>query len=241
MIARTTMTWRVLSRLLSYPDEAMVASVPDMRQALATDRILSPTARAGLEGLFADVAGRDLFELQSAYVGLFDRVRTLSLHLFEHVHGESRDRGQAMVDLVQLYRRHGLDVTAKELPDYLPLFLEFLSLVPPTEAKALLGEAAHIIAAVGARLQKRRSPYAAVFEALAELAGTAIDRQSAASEPDTDSPEAIDRAWEEAAVVFGQDSTPAAQGRGQGDGSCSRAAAMLARMNVKPAPEARRS
>jgi nitrate reductase delta subunit len=231
-------TYRVLARLLSYPDEALVASVPEMRRALAAGSLLSPAARAGLGNLFADLAGRDLFDLQAAYVGLFDRVRTLSLHLFEHVHGESRDRGQAMVDLVQLYQRHGLDVTAKELPDYLPLFLEFLSIVPPAEAKALLGEAAHIIAAVGGRLAKRQSAYAGVFDALAELAGVAVDRKAADAEPDSDSPEAIDRAWEEAAVVFGQDSTPAAQGRDQG---CDRAAAMLARMNVKPAAEARRS
>lgn len=234
-------TWRVLSRLLSYPDEALVASVPEMRQALAGCSLLSPRARKGLEPLLDELEQRDLLDLQAVYVGLFDRVRTLSLHLFEHVHGESRDRGQAMVDLVQLYRRHGLDVTARELPDYLPLFLEFLSIVPPAEARALLREAAHIIAAVGGRLAQRGSAYAGVFDVLAELAGTTIDR-AAAAEPDDESPAAIDKAWEEAAVAFGPDSTPAAQLRDQGqEPGCGRAAAMVARMNVKPAAEARRS
>jgi nitrate reductase delta subunit len=176
-------------------------------------------------------------DLQAAYVGLFDRVRTLSLHLFEHVHGESRDRGQAMVDLVKLYQRHGLDVTAKELPDYLPLFLEFLSIVPPAEARDLLGEAAHIFPAIGGRLARRESPYAAVFTALAELAGGSVGTGPDVDEPDTESPEAIDRAWEEAAVTFGTESTPENQTRDQG---CGRAADMVARMNVKPASEARR-
>lgn len=230
-------TWRVLSRLLSYPDEALVAAVPELRRALATEAFLSPAARDGLDPLFAELAERDLLDQQAVYVGLFDRVRTLSLHLFEHVHGESRDRGQAMVDLVQLYQRHGLDVTARELPDYLPLFLEFLSVVPSSEARALLGEATHIIAAVGGRLAKRRSAYAGVFDALAELAGGAVDRHAIVDEPDSDAPEAVDRAWEDAAVTFGPDSTPAAQTRDQG---CDRVTAMVARMNVKPATEARR-
>ena len=134
-------TYRVLARLLGYPDDALVASVSEMRRLLRADNLLAPAARDGLEPLFAVLESRDLLDLQAAYVGLFDRVRTLSLHLFEHVHGESRDRGRAMIDLVKLYERHGLDVTAKELPDYLPLFLEFRSSLPPAEARRLLAEA----------------------------------------------------------------------------------------------------
>lgn len=230
-------TYRVLARLLSYPDETLAASVPEMRQALWSEGTLSEAARRGLEPLLAELAGRDLLDVQAVYVALFDRVRTLSLHLFEHVHGESRDRGEAMVDLVKLYQRHGLDVTARELPDYLPLFLEFLSILPPAEARALLGEASHIIAAVGGRLAKRQSPYAAVFAALAELAGEAvIDIPAELDDAQDESPEAIDRAWEEAAVSFGPDSTPDNQRRDQG---CGRVAAMLERMNIKSAAQDR--
>jgi nitrate reductase delta subunit len=231
-------TYRVLARLLSYPDETIVAAVPAFRRALAHDAMLPVAARNRLEPLLSALENRDLIDLQAVYVGLFDRVRTLSLHLFEHVHGESRDRGQAMVDLVKLYQSHGLDVTARELPDYLPLFLEFLSVLSPAEARNLLGEAAHIIVAVGGRLAKRESPYAAVFAALAELAGGIADPATVdVEEPDTESPEAIDRAWEEAAVAFGPESTPDSQTRDQG---CGRAAAMLQRMNSKPASQERR-
>ncbi len=231
-------TYRVLARLLGYPDGALVASVPEMRRLLHADNLLAPAVREGLEPLFAVLESRDLLDLQAAYVGLFDRVRTLSLHLFEHVHGESRDRGRAMIDLVKLYERHGLDVTAKELPDYLPLFLEFLSILPPVEARGLLAEAAHIIAAVNGRLAKRDSAYAGVFAALLALTGDAAGCPADTEEPDTESPEAIDRAWEEAAIVFGTGSTPDMQTRDQG---CGRAATMLARMNAKPASEANRS
>ncbi|HJQ58053.1 MAG TPA: nitrate reductase molybdenum cofactor assembly chaperone [Vineibacter sp.] len=230
-------TYRVLARLLGYPDEALVASVSEMRRVLWANEALSLEVRKGLGPLLAELESRDLLDLQAVYVGLFDRIRTLSLHLFEHVHGESRDRGQAMVELVKLYQRHGLDVTAKELPDHLPLFLEFLSVVPAAEARNLLAEASHIIAAVGGRLAKRESPYAGVFAALAELAGQAVDQPTEVDEPDTESPEAIDREWEEAAVAFGPESTPDNQTRDQ---DCGRVAAMLERMNVKPAAEARR-
>jgi nitrate reductase delta subunit len=230
-------SYRVLARLLSYPDAALSASVGEMRQALRDESAISPAVLRRLDELLDEIAARDLLDLQAAYVGLFDRVRTLSLHLFEHVHGESRDRGQAMVDLVKLYQCHGLDVTARELPDYLPLFLEFLSILPRAEASGLLAEAAHILPVIGGRLAKRESAYAAVFEALTELAGGAARPVAEPEEPDTESPEAIDRAWEEAAVAFGPESTPDKQVSDQG---CGRVAAMVARMNVKPASEARR-
>jgi nitrate reductase delta subunit len=150
-----------------------------------------------------------LFDLEERYVLLFDRTRSLSLHLFEQVHGESRDRGQAMIDLKSLYEKNGLAISATELPDFLPLFLEFLSTRSVGEARELLGQTAHITAALGERLAKRGSPYAAIFAALADLAAAA-DPASAAvdallAEPDVDPADlaALDAAWEDAPVMFG--------------------------------------
>ena len=141
--------------------------------------------------------------MQERYVGLFDRGRAVSLHLFEHVHGETRDRGQAMVDLLALYRKHGLEVTAGELPDYLPLFLEFLSILPVPEAQALLTEPAAILRALAERLERRDAGYAAVIGAVAALAQAPQTGASAIPDDDADYLAALDAAWEEAAVRFG--------------------------------------
>ena len=134
---------------------------------------------------------------------MFDRSRTLSLHLFEHVHGESRDRGQAMADLLALYEEHGLDMTAGELPDFLPLFLEFLSLLPQEEAKAMLAEPSGILRALTDRLAGRDAGYGAVMAALADLAEAPALAVSDIPEEDPNDLEALDAVWAEAEVQFG--------------------------------------
>lgn len=143
---------------------------------------------------------------QARYDGLFERGRSVSLLLFEHVHGESRDRGQAMVDLLDRYTRAGLQIDVPELPDYLPLYLEYLSLLPFAAASEGLAEVAHILGLLALRLEERGSAYAAIFEALLELGGERPDlgalRRDQAQEQRDDSLEAIDRAWEETPVSF---------------------------------------
>jgi nitrate reductase delta subunit len=139
-------------------------------------------------------------------VSLFDRSRSLSLHIFEHVHGESRDRGQALVDLRQLYERGGFTLAANELPDYLPAFLEFVAQRPLDEAKALLADTTHILEAIGGRLVRRGSAYGAVFRALIALSGgksAPLASDEAEAEQDDD-PAALDARWEEA-PAFGLD------------------------------------
>ena len=130
-------TFKVLSLLLTYPTAELKAAAPELAAALDAEALLPERLRARLAALIGEIAARDLYDLQERYVLLFDRTRSLSLHLFEHVHGEGRDRGQAMVDLIELYERGGLRLEAKELPDYLPLFLEFLSTRPFGEAQDL--------------------------------------------------------------------------------------------------------
>jgi nitrate reductase delta subunit len=196
-------TYRALAALISYPTDALQAATGEIAAVLAEEGLVAAPQRAAIDDLLAELAGRDIYDLQERYFALFDRSRTLSLHLFEHVHGESRDRGQAMADLIELYRGHGLEPTAGELPDFLPLFLEFLSLLPKNEAQALLAEPAGILQSLAERLVSRKSAYAAVFQALATLANApAIDLPDTSVE-DPDDLAALDAAWEEAAVHFG--------------------------------------
>ncbi len=196
-------TYRALAALIAYPTEALQAAAGEIAAVLAEEGLVAAPRRAAIDDLLTELAGRDIYELQERYFALFDRSRTLSLHLFEHVHGESRDRGQAMADLIALYRDHGFEPTASELPDFLPLFLEFLSLLPAHEAQALLAEPAGILQALADRLVTRKSTYAAVFQALATLANApTIDLPDTGVE-DPDDLVALDAAWEEAAVHFG--------------------------------------
>jgi nitrate reductase delta subunit len=217
-------TLKALSALLSYPTPALAEAVPEIRSALAGEGALARARVAALGPLLERLGDRDTFAAEEAYVGLFDRSRLLSLHLFEHVHGDSRDRGQAMVDLLRLYESAGYFVDADELPDYLPLFLEFLSLRPAAEARASLGDVSHILAAMHRRLAGRDPAYAAVLAALLALAGEPVADD--ACDAVDDGPEALDRAWEEVPVTFG----PEAGGR---QASCGKVEGMLERMRVQ--------
>jgi nitrate reductase molybdenum cofactor assembly chaperone NarJ/NarW len=200
-------TYRILSALLAYPDSAILAERAEFSRVLAGEGLISAAHRRQLDAFMAELATLDPLDAQERYVSLFDRNRSLSLHLYEHIHGESRERGQAMVQLAELYRLHGLEIDTRELPDYLPLFLEFLSVMPPKAAASLLGEAVHVVAALQQRLSERASTYAGVMAAVAALAAApasrgAIDEVLAVLKPEADSAEALDRQWEEEAVRF---------------------------------------
>jgi len=196
-------TYRGLAALISYPTEALKVATKEIATVFREEGLIAPTHLASLDHLLAELAQRDIYDLQERYFGLFDRSRSLSLHLFEHVHGESRDRGQAMVDLIALYREHGLEPTAGELPDFLPLFLEFISLLPDDEARDLLAEPAGILQALADRLLSRESSYSAVFQALAAIAARPDAVIPTALHDDPDDLVALDAVWEEAAVHFG--------------------------------------
>ena len=196
-------TWRALAALLSYPTEELQAAAADIAAVLADEGVVPAPERAAIQGLLDELAGSDIYVAQERYFSLFDRSRTLSLHLFEHIHGENRDRGQAMADLIVLYDSHGLEMTADELPDFLPLFLEFLSLLPDAEARAMLAEPAGILRTLAERLTKRNTRYAAVMNALAVLANAPDAGGVAEAVEDPNDLAAMDAAWEEAAVRFG--------------------------------------
>jgi len=157
--------FQVLSTLLMYPEEQLIEALDELYAALDHQ----PQIKATLQPLFAYLSGEDLLTLQENYVSTFDRNPSHSLHLFEHIHGESRDRGQAMVDLMQEYSKHGLQMCADDLPDYVPLFLEFLSQVDKDEADRLLSDAVHVLAHLGRKLAANNSPYAIVLQAIETL------------------------------------------------------------------------
>jgi len=171
---RMSLTLRVLARLLGYPDAALRGDLPEMRAALRRERALGAARVADLEALIEQISGSDALDAEAAYVQLFDRSRATSLHLFEHVHGDSRDRGPAMIDLGKTYAQAGLYLAPDELPDYLPVVLEFASTQPPREAREFLGEMAHILNSLYGALQDRASAHAAVIAALLELAGEKV-------------------------------------------------------------------
>ena len=188
---------RVLARLLSYPDAELRSHLPDMRDALHANPAITASRLAELDALMAALKGGDVIDNEAEYVQMFDRGRATSLHLFEHVHGDSRDRGPAMIDLAQTYEKAGLFLAPGEMPDYLPAVLEFVSTQPPAQAQAFLGEMAHIFNAIFNALQQRKSAYASVLGALLELAGEKAHPVKVA--PD----EALDAAWEEPVVFDG--------------------------------------
>lgn len=227
-----SLTFKILSAVLQYPSAELQAAVQAMQPALADEGLMSPAQRASLEPLFALLGGTDLLDIQEAYTDLFDRGRAHSLYLFEHVHGESRDRGQAMVDLRERYLAVGLEPVSNELPDFLPQFLEYCSVLPPDEALTQLAEPGVVLAALANRLAKRGSPYAAVLIALCDLAqiDRGIDAESAiAPADDPDDLEALDAAWEAEEVRFTGAPDP------QAAAECPQAAALVNRFAVPAA------
>jgi nitrate reductase molybdenum cofactor assembly chaperone NarJ/NarW len=203
-----TRTFKALSALLTYPTQEMQQAVPEITAAIDQEALLPAPVRRQLNVLLNEIATGDLYDLQERYVLLFDRTRSLSLHLFEHVHGESRDRGQAMIDLKSQYEKAGLEIGTTELPDFLPLFLEFLSTQPRADAYELLSQPAHILSAFAERLRKRQSAYESVFRALVALAAAkpkseAISALLAEPDPDATDLAALDAAWEDEPVNFG--------------------------------------
>ncbi|TDR38559.1 respiratory nitrate reductase chaperone NarJ [Tahibacter aquaticus] len=197
---------KLVGVLLDYPQEELWSHRDALLQA-CVECALPPASAHRLQVFAQALLALEPMAAQERWLGLFDRGRAMSLLLFEHIHGESRDRGQAMVDLIETYRRGGLELDARELPDYLPLVLEYLSGRPEAEVVDWLGHVAQIVALLAGRAAERESPYATLLEILVEISQGKVDlalmRRKARDETRDDTPEAIDRVWEEEAVRFG--------------------------------------
>lgn len=232
-----TKTLKILGLLLTYPNESIVQAADDIFKALETEQWLSKKSLGGLQKLLTHFKSSDLLDLQEEYVLLFDRTPSLSLHLFEHIHGDSRDRGPAMVDLDNVYREAGLDNASDETPDYLPLFLEYLSILPVEQAQDDLKGAIDVIAALGERLKKRSSLYANIFEGLISASKQIPDEKNLAKALAMDAgmlPDAatLDQVWEE---QFAFDNP---MGKESG---CPKAEDMLARIGIESTKMEKRS
>ncbi len=190
-------TLRALALLLGYPDETLRANVPAMMDVIDSEAVIPAPRREELRRFAAELRRLDPLDVEARYVETFDRGRATSLHLFEHVHGDSRDRGPAMIDLMQTYEKSGLHLAPEELPDHLSVVLEFASTQPPALAREFLGEMAHILTAIFSALLKRGSPYAAVVAAALELAGQKVQAVPVAAD------EAMDDIWAEPAAFDG--------------------------------------
>ena len=199
---------KLIGVLLDYPRDELWEHGPALLAA-CDDPALAPARQRQLRGFVQALLDSDPLDAQARWLGSFDRGRSMSLLLFEHIHGESRDRGQAMVDLVDTYRRNGFELDARELPDYLPLLLEFLAHRPQAEARDWLHHVGHIAGMLAARAAERELPHAVLLEILVEAGdgkvNLALLRQRASEEARDDTREAMDRLWEEEAVRFGSD------------------------------------
>lgn len=203
--------FKVISALMDYPQEGVIQHKDELKNIIVSDQILTDESKQAMCDFLEAQCKLDILDWQSDYDALFERGRNLSLLLFEHVHGESRDRGQAMVDLMEQYKTAGLALDKNELPDYIPLFLEFLSTQDRENAKAWLMDVSHILAVLATRLEERNSGYASLFNALLEMSQASVDlteiREAVAKEEPDYTNEAIDKVWEDEAITFGGNAT----------------------------------
>lgn len=195
-------TFKILGMLLSYPKQPLIDSLDEIEQILKSEALLPKRSLKKIFSFTKSLRQGDLYELQEDYVMLFDRGRAHCLHMFEHIHGESRDRGQAMVNLIESYAERGFYMSEGELPDYLPLFLEYLSCCPVDEAIEFIGDPINVIATIAIRLKKRDSLYYTLFNALEALAkvkaDSAVVEAAKAAELENQTLDELDEEWAEA-------------------------------------------
>lgn len=207
---KPALTFKAISFLLSYPDDSWIFDIKSLLTYIENEGKLSTKALAELADFVSFCQTTELLQLQAEYVATFDQQRSLSLHLFEHIHGDSRDRGQAMVDLSEVYNAQGFMIDAKELPDYLPLFLEYLSQIPYDSAEELFQECIHIIERIASSLAERGNRYTAVFNALLSLGKKPLQQWTLnldATHYDPSAADRLDEEWTEKEVKFLGNST----------------------------------
>lgn len=190
-------TYKILSLLLSYPEEELQEFLPEALRELSDENMLKEQQMTGVNEFAQHFSKYDLIEWQAEYVQLFDTGRSVSLYLFEHLKGDSKDRGQAMVDLIEEYRKQGMDLTSDELPDYLPVMLEFLSSLGPEEASGMLSGAVNVINLIHQRLSAKENIYRHLTGAVISLSSKAPEVPSELLSPAETDPEDPDRDYEE--------------------------------------------
>lgn len=222
-------TLKILGFLLTYPEQRHVEGVDQCQEILKSEKWLSEETLQKLHQVLETFKKKDLLDLQEEYVELFDRTPSLSLHLFEHIHGDSRDRGQALVDLLKVYEEAELIINTEEMPDYLPMFAEYLATLPIPQASETMGSVVNILSSLTARLKNRNSFYADILDAMIETTNRVPDSKAVEEFLKKSSGKALsldemDKQWEE---QFAFDNTAQTTGL---DSGCPKAEEMLARM-----------
>jgi nitrate reductase delta subunit len=202
-------TYKALGLLLDYPKQELISELDLIIDVFKKEQLLQGEILDNTIDFIKYLKDTELLELQKRYVALFDNTRSLSLYLFEHVHGDSKERGQAMVDLTENYKRLGLNLQQVELPDFLPTFLEYISIQSMDEAKKLLGEPVNIFAVLSRRMHKNNVEYAPIFDALVKISGATPDDKIVAEVAEQEKPIDFDKEYEEEPVTFGFDSKDA--------------------------------
>jgi nitrate reductase delta subunit len=207
-------TFKVLSLLLRYPEAEVIEELPLLRKAIEEEGLLGKKNMKALSLLFSHLFENDILTLQEQYVSLFDYNRRLSLHLFEHNCGESRNRGQSMVDLKEIYQKSDLDFQAAELPDYLPAYLEFLSCLDKKDSITHLNNIVSHLIVMAKRLQEKKSPYVYVFSALISLTTQKPDEKEIEKTLITGKKEelTLDEEWADEPVTFLGSDSPSEKG-----------------------------
>ncbi len=155
--------YNIMARLLDYPDSELMENLPGIIDAINQESGIGPKEKEDLLNLISWMNLHDLTGLQSQYVQTFDMVPEHDLHLTHHLFGDDRGRGPALIDLSEYYKASGLEVEGKEIPDFLPLILEYVSTLDDLQARVFLGDAAKVLKVIGDNLEKAESPYARIL------------------------------------------------------------------------------
>jgi len=154
--------YKLLSVLLEYPGQELLDHLPELSRLVAESADIDAAERAALRGFIDHLASKPLTALQEDYVQTFDMTAEHSLHLTHHLFGDDKNRGPALIDLGELYKDYGVQVQGNELPDYLPLILEFAAQLEDSEAMVFLSDAHKVFQVLTDNLKQAGSPYAAL-------------------------------------------------------------------------------
>lgn len=200
---------KAFSLLLMYPEKSVLSALSEIRLAIEQSLKISEEDKKNLNGFLNYLAGNSLADIQETYVETFEVGRAASLNLFEHFCGDSRDRGASMTNLMHMYEEHGLKLKTNELPDYLPVLLDFLSGLSWEDAVTWIHSAAPHITKIDIELQKRESPWRAITSTLLHI-GKAATKEAMPTREDL--LPTIEADWFDAPVTFAASQDPVKQG-----------------------------
>ena len=160
---------KVLSVMLHYPDDEFILSLEELKEAV--EEIPQVEQREKCMIFLSYLSSNPLIRLQEEYTSTFDLNPTTSLNLTYHKWGDARERGNALAELNCLYREAGYESCNDDLPDYLPLVLEFLSINKLANSFSFLGQYCDQVKVVGSRLREKDSPYSGILSIVQDIFG----------------------------------------------------------------------